>query len=85
MRVICIDNSNRPNEIPSSHWVEEGEVYTVLSTCKLNVQGGKTGFKLQEINIDKYSPYEYFDSARFNPFLGPVADVALEPEELMAA
>ena len=80
----CVDNSNRPNEIPLTHWVEEGEIYTVVETCKLNVQGGKMGFKLEEINIDEFSPYEYFDASRFNPYIGPV-EVAVEEELKVAA
>lgn len=83
MKVICIDDKNRPNEVPASHWIEEGKIYTVIHHCKLNIQGGKIGYKLEEINIDNYSPYEYFDSGRFNPYIGPVEAVALE--ELIAA
>jgi len=85
MKVLCINDKNRPNEVPESHWVKEGSVYTVVRTCKLNIQGGKIGYELEEISLDAYSPYEYFDSARFNPYIGPVVDVALQPEELIAA
>jgi len=84
MKVICIDSSNRPNEVPSDHWVEEGKVYTVIQTDKLLGHGGKIGFKLEEINLDRYAPYQYFDAARFNPFLGPVQDAVLEHEKLAA-
>jgi hypothetical protein len=84
MKVICVDDKNRPNEIPANFWIKEGEVYTVILSCKLNAQGGKIGFKISEINLDRFSPYEYFDSSRFHPFLGPAESVALEYERLVA-
>jgi hypothetical protein len=85
MKVICINDKNRPNEVPESHWVKEGKIYTVLRTCKLNIQGGKVGFELEEINLKPFSPYEYFDSGRFNPYIGPAEDVALEIEQMVEA
>jgi hypothetical protein len=84
MKVICIDSTNRPNEIPATHWVEEGKIYTVIQTDKLLGHSGKIGFKLEEINIDRFAPYQYFDSARFNPYIGPV-EVSLKEEESIAA
>lgn len=67
MKVICIDEKNRPNEIPLSHWVKEGEEYTVIEVKKLNVQNGIYGCKIEEINIDMFIPLEYFRLDRFRP------------------
>lgn len=68
MKVICINDKNRPNEIPANRWVTEGNVYTVIKVDKLNVQGGLYGFKLAELNIDDLAPYQYFLPSRFSTF-----------------
>lgn len=67
MKVICIDDKNRPDGIPSTRWIKKGNVYTVIEVAKLPMQGGMLGFKLEEINIDDCFPYQYFDSNRFIP------------------
>jgi len=67
MKVTCINDSNRPNEIPESRWVKKGVEYTVVQVDKLNAQGGLYGYKLAELNIDDLAPYQYFDSNRFSP------------------
>ena len=63
--VICIDDSDRPNEIPLTKWVKKGEIYTVTKIVFLNMQPGMVGFKLAELNIDEYFPYQYFAQNRF--------------------
>lgn len=64
-KVVCVDDSNRPNDIPLSKWVKKGHQYTVTKVAKLLVQGGTLGFKLEEINIDECFPYQYFAAHRF--------------------
>lgn len=64
-KVICIDDKNRPDGIPTSKWVVKGQPYTVIEVAKLNLQGGLLGFKLEEINIDDCLPYQYFAATRF--------------------
>jgi hypothetical protein len=64
-KVICINDKNRPDGVPTSKWVKEGEFYTVTSVTKLLIQGGKLGFKLAELNIDDCFPYQYFSADRF--------------------
>jgi len=63
--VICLDARNKPNDIPSSKWVVEGQKYTVIKVAKLLIQGGMVGFKLEELNIDAYFPYQFFAASRF--------------------
>ena len=63
--VICIDNSNKPNDIPLSKWLIKGKKYTVVKVAKLLIQGGMVGFKLEELNIDEYFPYQFFAANRF--------------------
>lgn len=65
IQVICINDKHRPNEIPTSRWIKEGEIYHIIQIDKLNAQGGIYGCKLEEINNDDLTPYEYFRLDRF--------------------
>ena len=67
MRVICINNSNRPDKIPLSQWVKKGETYTVVRTVKMAIQANMLGFDLEEINLEGCFPYEFYDAKRFLP------------------
>jgi hypothetical protein len=64
-QVICLDNKSKPNDIPNSKWLVEGQTYTVTKVAKLLIQGGMVGFKLEELNIDAYFPYQFFAANRF--------------------
>ena len=64
-KVICMDDSNRPDGIPISSWIKKGNTYTVLEVAKMRMQGGVLGFKLEEINIDGCFPYQFFAAKRF--------------------
>lgn len=67
MKVICINDKNRPKEIPPEKWIEEGKVYTVLFATTLSIQLNKVGYMLAEIDLDHTCfPYHYFDSERFS-------------------
>lgn len=81
MKVICINDANRPNEIPSNRWIKKDIIYTVIEAMKCNVQGGLLGYKLEEINIDDCVPYKYFAANRFRPLAD--APVETEVEELV--
>jgi len=63
--VTCIDAKNKPNDIPTSKWVVEGQKYTVIKVAKLLIQGGMVGFKLEGLDIDAYFPYQFFAANRF--------------------
>lgn len=66
MRVLCINDANKPNNIPESEWIKQGTVYTVISVAPMGLQAGKLGYKLQEIELTEASfPYEYYDASRF--------------------
>lgn len=82
MKVICINANNRPNEVPASRWIKKDQEYTVREVCKLNIQGGILGFKLEEINNDDLSPWEYFRADRFRP-VQPDEVVSEELEEIL--
>lgn len=62
---ICINDKNRPREIPEGKWVKEGEKYTVIYTVTVLPQK-QLGFHLAEIELtDSELPYEYFLASRF--------------------
>jgi hypothetical protein len=62
---ICINDKNRPREIPAAKWVKEGEKYTVIYTVTVLPQK-QLGFHLAEIELtDNELPYEYFLASRF--------------------
>jgi hypothetical protein len=65
IKVICIDDTHRPNEIPTSRWVKKGETYHIIQIDKLLSQNGIYGCKLAEINNDDLVPYQYFRLSRF--------------------
>ena len=71
MKVICIDSSKKPNNIAGEEWIQEGVVYTVLSTVNMGLQPRRVGLKLKEVELTKKSfPYEYYDATRFLPIEG---------------
>lgn len=83
MEVICINDKNRPNEVPANRWIKKDKSYTVIEASKMNVQGGILGFKLEEINNDDLAPYQYFRADRFAP-AGDIKELEeiLEKEEV---
>ena len=66
-KVICINDKNRPNKIPLSEWVVQGNVYTVRKVVPLAL-GNQLGFELEEVSLSPDSfPYEYYSASRFIP------------------
>jgi hypothetical protein len=65
IKCICINNKNKPDEIPESKWVKKGEEYTVIFTIMVMPQR-ELGLQLDEIDLDESCmPYEYFLATRF--------------------
>lgn len=48
MKVICIDDTHKPNDISIKNWVVKGQVYTVVKMCISKLTGDKY-FVLNEI------------------------------------
>ena len=66
MLVECINDGNRPKQVPAEKWIVKGQRYTVIATTQMNLQRNKIGLKLKEIELDQSCfPYEYFDADRF--------------------
>ena len=50
-KVICIDDSHKPNDISSNHWIKKGEKYTVVKMCISKLTNDKY-FVLEEVQPD---------------------------------
>ena len=68
MRVICINDSNKPLKVPVNQWVKKGETYTITQLIHLAITPGKMGVLLKEVQLDSSCfPYEFYDANRFVP------------------
>ena len=82
--VVCINDRNRPKEIPPEKWIKHGKKYTVTNVGK--TMDNKIGFVLEEIKLgDNTFPYDLFSAHRFGLITGPTADEMAEEavEELL--
>lgn len=86
MRVLCIDDANKPAKIPDSEWIEKDKIYTVTNVAPMGLQPDKVGYKLKEVQLSMSSfPYEYYASERFAIIIDDKlqeAEVVAEKEEL---
>lgn len=65
IKCICINDKNKPKEIPKKKWPEKGKEYTVIFTIVVLPQR-RLAFQLEEIDLDESCfPYEYFLAERF--------------------
>ena len=66
IETICINDSDKPSEIPAGKWVKKGNKYHVIYTITVLPQK-QLAFHLHEIELDESCvPYEYFLSSRFS-------------------
>ena len=64
IKAICIDDKNRPKEIPAEKWVKEGTIYNIKHVYYM-VNQGIQGCDLWEFNIKDCKPYDCFRLSRF--------------------
>lgn len=64
MRVKCINDSNKPSDIPDSKWVEEGTIYTVIDEFNSLPQEVDT-YVLAELDLEG-TGYQGFAAGRFD-------------------
>lgn len=62
-KVICIDDSHRPAEVPTSQWIKKDEIYTVIRIVNCLGQG-IVGYELAEVTINS-ALYKFFAAKRF--------------------
>lgn len=64
-KCICINDKWKPETVPTSKWVKEGHIYTVIYTVTVLPQE-QLAFQLEEIDLDESCyPYEFFLANRF--------------------
>lgn len=67
MKIMCINDKDKPQEIPQDKWVVNGEIYTLIDAQPL-LSSNSLGFVLDEIQLDETCfPYHYFNPNRFIP------------------
>jgi hypothetical protein len=62
-KVICIDDTMKPNDISIKNWVVKGNVYTVVKMCISKITNDRY-FVLEEIQPE--SPYGGYNIKRFS-------------------
>lgn len=63
---ICIDDKNRPKEIPASKWIVEGDKYRITHVYVMRKMGNILGVTLYEKPLDEScAPYEMYRLSRF--------------------
>ena len=77
MKVICTDDSFRPNEISIKNWVVKNNIYTVVKMCISKLTGDKY-FVLNEISPEM--PYGGYHIRRFSIAPEDIEDLVKEKE-----
>ena len=62
---ICINDKDRPSEIPVEKWIKEGEKYHVTHIFKMMQQPMIQGCELKERDISDCIPFNCFRIDRF--------------------
>jgi hypothetical protein len=62
-KVICTDDTHRPNEISSTQWIKKGEKYTVVKMCISKLSNDKY-FILKEVQPP--APWGGYNIKRFS-------------------
>jgi hypothetical protein len=85
-KVICLNDSNRPKQIPVEKWLTKDTEYTVIAVAfDFKLQAGVVGFVLKELPLGEDNfPYFYFNANRFAPVEPIVAEEILEEVEEFA-
>lgn len=64
-RVVCINDSKRPAEVPESSWIKKGEIYTVTEVLNMARQRMTIAFKLAEVSMPEGCKYDSYLATRF--------------------
>ncbi len=76
-QVVCINDKNKPKEIPANKWITFGHEYTVVSLGK--TLDNKLGFTLKDIELGEDTfPYDCFSANRFGLFVGAINNETAE-------
>jgi len=65
IKCLCVDDINKPSQIPQEKWLKKGKEYTILFSMTVLPQK-QLAFQLYEIDLDdSCSPYTWFLASRF--------------------
>ena len=65
IKCLCVNDDNKPNQIPQEKWLEKGKEYTLAFTMTVLPQK-QLAFQVEEIDLDdSCSPYTWFLANRF--------------------
>ncbi len=76
-KVICIDDSMKPNDVSSKNWIKKGEKYTVVKMCISKITNDKY-FVLEEVKPDP--PYGGYHIRRFGVDVNDLEELVKEKE-----
>ena len=66
LKLLCVDDTNKPFEIPTNKWVKKGEWYHPSRIFVHVEQGYIQGVEVEEIELDESNhPYESYKLTRF--------------------
>ena len=66
VRCVCLNDSDKPKEIPASKWVTKDEMYHIIHVYVHPNQGGVQGVDLSELELDEScKPFETYRLNRF--------------------
>ena len=66
IKAVCIDDKNKPSEIPENKWIKKNEEYTIIHVTVHTNQNSIQGVTLAEITLDgSCAPYEAYKLKRF--------------------
>lgn len=66
VEVICVNDKDRPAEIPASHWIKKGETYHITWVSRMALSGFILGCTLKE--VDLYSLDIIYETFRLDRF-----------------
>lgn len=65
IEAICINDRQRPKEVPVDKWIKKGETYHIIYTV-WSITSKELGVHIDEIALDDCcAPYEYYRASRF--------------------
>ncbi len=65
IKCLCVNDDNKPNQIPQDKWLEKGKEYTLAFTMTVLPQK-QLALQVEEIDLDdSCSPYTWFLANRF--------------------
>ena len=76
-KVICTDDTHRPNEISSTQWIKKGEKYTVVKMCISKLSNDKY-FVLEEVQPP--APWGGYNIKRFGIAPEDIEELVKEKE-----